>query len=277
MVCSIRVMSFNVRGASHMKDGVNLWEKRAAMNVETIKRNGPDLIGLQEVQGPNLDVYERKLPGYARLPGPVYGAGEIEEFAAIFYDPDRLEALDAGGFWLSETPDEYSATWGNEVIRTANWAMFRCQESGPSFLHVNTHLDHVSERARVEGNRLILSQTEETLANHGNPPTLVTGDFNCKPGSPAYRVFTEAGFLDTFHAAGHEDAEAVYTFHAFRGSHLSPGDTDKPTGRIDWILIRDDGRRVEVRSHEILRDGDEATGKYPSDHYPILAELGLTG
>jgi endonuclease/exonuclease/phosphatase family metal-dependent hydrolase len=142
---------------------------------------------------------------------------------------------------------------------------------------VNTHLDHVSERARVEGNRLILHQTEETLANHGNPPTIVTGDFNCRPGSPAYRVFVEAGFLDTFHAAGNEDAEGVYTFHAFRGTRLSPGDTDKPTGRIDWILIRDGGRRVEVRSHEILRDGDEAAGKYPSDHYPVLAELELSG
>ncbi len=56
-----------------------------------------------------------------------------------------------------------------------------------------------------------------------------------------------------------------------------PGDTDKPTGRIDWILIRDDGRRVEVRSHEILHDGDEAAGRFPSDHYPVLAELELAG
>ena len=82
---------------------------------------------------------------------PVYGAGEVEEFAIISYDPERFEALDAGGFWLSETPDEYSASWGNEVIRSASWAMFRSLESGLSFLHVNTHLDHVSERARVGG------------------------------------------------------------------------------------------------------------------------------
>lgn len=69
MVCSVRVMSFNVRGASHMRDGVNVWEQRAAMNVETIRRYGPDLIGLQEVQEPNLDVYERELPGYASRHG----------------------------------------------------------------------------------------------------------------------------------------------------------------------------------------------------------------
>ncbi len=39
VVCSVRVMSFNVRGASHRRDGVNVWEKRAVMNVEIIKRH----------------------------------------------------------------------------------------------------------------------------------------------------------------------------------------------------------------------------------------------
>ncbi len=273
--CSVRVMSFNIRGASHRRDGVNLWEHRAGMNVQTIKRYGPDLIGFQEFQNENLEVYKRELPGYARLPGPVYGTGVVEEFAAIFYDPERFEELDSGGFWLSETPDEYSATWGNEVIRSANWAVLRCRENGVAFLHVNTHLDHVSEPARIEGNRLILRQTQETLANHGDPPTIVTGDFNCRPGSPPYQVFEEAGFTDTFRAAGNEDADGAYTFHAFRGKHLSPGDTDKPTGRIDWILIHDDAGRITVRSHEIVCDGDEETGRYPSDHYPVVAELEL--
>ena len=275
MVCSVRVMSFNVRGASHMRDGINVWEQRAGMNVEAIKRYGPDLIGFQEFQNENLAVYERELTGYTRLLGPVYGTGVVEEFAAIFFDPERFEELDAGGFWLSETPDEYSASWGNEVIRSANWAVLRCRRNGVAFLHVNTHLDHVSEPARVEGNRLILRQTKETLANHGNPPTVVTGDFNCKPGTRPYDVFIEDGFVDTFLAAGNEDAEDAYTFHAFKGERFTPADTDKPVGRIDWILIRDDAGRMTVRSHEILRDGDEEAGTYPSDHYPVLAELEL--
>ena len=276
MVCSVRVMSFNVRGASHMRDGINVWEKRAAMNVETIKRYAPDLIGFQEFQNENLEVYERELPGYTRLPGPVYGTGEVEEYAAIFFAPERFEEIDSGGFWLSDTPDEYSASWGNEVIRSANWALLRCRENGVAFLHVNTHLDHVSESARVEGNRLILRQTEKTRANHGDPPTVVTGDFNCTPGTRPYHVFIENGFADTFLTAGNEDDEDAFTFHAFKGTHFTPADTDKPTGRIDWILVRDDAGIVEVRSHEILRDGDEAAGTYPSDHYPVLAELGLS-
>jgi endonuclease/exonuclease/phosphatase family metal-dependent hydrolase len=205
----------------------------------------------------------------------VYGTGQVEEYAAIFFDPEQFEELDSGGFWLSDTPEEYSASWGNEVIRSANWAVLRCRENGASFLHVNTHLDHVSEPARVQGNRLILEQTEETKANHGDPPTVVTGDFNCKPGTSPYRVFVEEGFEDTFLAAGNEDDEGAYTFHAFKGERFTPADTDQPVGRIDWILVRDDSGIVTIRSHEILRDGDEEAGKYPSDHYPVLAQLDL--
>jgi endonuclease/exonuclease/phosphatase family metal-dependent hydrolase len=275
VVCSVRVMSFNVRGASHRRDGINLWEKRAAMNVETIRRYGPDVIGFQECHNENLEVYEKELPGYVRLPGPVYGTVQVEEYAAIFFDPERFEKLDSGGFWLSDTPEEYSASWGNEVVRSANWAVLRCRENGASFLHANTHLDHVSESARIEGNRLILEQTQRARDNHGDPPIVVTGDFNCKPGTPPYRVFIEQGFVDTFLAAGNEDGEDAFTFHAFKGERFTPSDTDKPVGRIDWILVRDDSGIVKIRSHEILRDGDEEAGRYPSDHYPVLAELEL--
>ena len=150
MVCSVRVMSFNVRGASHRRDGVNLWEHRRAMNVETIRRYRPDVIGFQECQSENLRVYAKELPGYTPLKEPVYGTGQVEESAAIFFDPKRFEELDSGGFWLSDTPEEYSASWGNEVIRSANWAVLRSRENGASFLHANTHLDHVSEPARVQ-------------------------------------------------------------------------------------------------------------------------------
>ena len=92
----MRVMSFNVRGASH-RDGINAWPGRAGINVRTIKTYAPDLIGLQEVHAPNLEVYERDLPGYEKIMGPAYGTDTVEEFAAIFYDAERFERLDARG------------------------------------------------------------------------------------------------------------------------------------------------------------------------------------
>jgi endonuclease/exonuclease/phosphatase family metal-dependent hydrolase len=221
------------------------------MNIDTIRRYGPDVIGFQECQNTNLEVYKKELPGYTRLKGPVYGTGQVEEYAAIFFDPERFEELDSGGFWLSDTPEEYSASWGNEVIRSANWAVLRCRENSASFLHVNTHLDHVSEPARVQGNRLILEQTEETKANHGDPPTVVTGDFNCKPGTsplPRLRRRRLQGYLSRGRKRGRRGRVHV---PCVQGGALHAGRHGQAGGahRLDPGL-----RRFGDRNHTLARD-----------------------
>jgi hypothetical protein len=61
--CLLRVMTFNVRGSNY-RDGLNVWENRAPLNVETIKHYALHLIGFQELQGGNLETYQEKLPEY---------------------------------------------------------------------------------------------------------------------------------------------------------------------------------------------------------------------
>ena len=267
----VKVMSFNVRGSFRDRGNPSAWENRSDVNVETIERRAPDLIGFQELQGGNLETYREKLSQYACVMGPRYGNRAPYDFNAILFDPSRLELLDSGGFWLSDTPARYSASWKTRVVRSANWAHFRFTETGLSLLHLNTHLDHVSKLARVEGSRLILRNLAE-LGEEGHP-VVVTGDFNCRPGTPVYRSFARAGFVDTYLAAGNEDRRDANTFHAFEGARYREARPGLGPRRIDWILLKDPRRRVRVGSHLILRDHDEGSGVYPSDHYPVLAEL----
>lgn len=271
-MCDLRVMTFNIRGAVH-KDGENAWPHRAALNVATIERHAPDLIGFQELQRGNEEVYDARLAGYRHELGPKAEFGEPHNYNAIYWRPERLEAVAAGGFWLSETPERYSASWDTVCLRAANWVRFRCPEDGAEFLHLNTHLDHVSELARVEGSKLVLRQLDE-LAGDGLP-VLVTGDFNSTPSSTAYRLYREAGFADAYLAAGNEESPGANTFHRFMGDRFELW-PHSDSARIDWILARDgrDGaRRFRVRSCAIVRDA--APPLYPSDHYPVLAELNL--
>ena len=268
----IRVMSFNIRGSSRDRGGPHSWEERACANVEILERRAPALVGFQELQFDNLETYRERLARYACVQGPRYGNRAPYDFNAIFFDPRRLELLDSGGFWLSETPKRYSASWGTRVVRSANWAHLRFSETGLSFLHLNTHLDHGSRLARVEGARLILCKMAELLASLGDePPVVVTGDFNCRPGTPVYRSFAEAGFVDTCLAKGKD--ERANTFHAFEGAHYREPRPGLGPRRIDWILLKDPRRRIRVRSCSIVRDRDERSGVYPSDHFPVLAEL----
>jgi endonuclease/exonuclease/phosphatase family metal-dependent hydrolase len=270
----IRVMGFNIRGSFRDRGKANSWGNRATPNVETIERCAPDLIGFQELQEGNLETYRKRLPQYAHVLGPRYGNRAPHSFNAIFFDAGRLELLDSGGFWLSTTPERYSASWGTRVVRSANWTRFRSLGTGLSFLHLNTHLDHVSKLARVEGSGLILRKLAEVLKRHGDePPVIVTGDFNCRPGSLPYRSFVEGGFVDTYLAAGNEDSGDANTFHAFKGPRYRNARPGLRPRRIDWILLKDPRLRIRVESHLIVRDQDEESGAYPSDHYPVLAEL----
>ncbi len=273
----IRVMSFNVRGSFHDAREKNAWRNRADLNVATIERYAPDVIGLQEAQRGNLGAYRKRLPRYAHIRGPRYGNTVPHDFNTILFDPERLEPQDSGGFWLSETPEDHSRSWQTRVARSATWALFRVLGTDLSFLHLNTHLDHVSALARREGSKLIVRRVAEVSASTGlDPPVIVTGDFNSRPGNRTYRTFAESGFVDTYLAAGNEDDDGANTFHAFRGMSYRDAHPERGPRRIDWILLKDPQNRLRIRSHWIVHDADESSGLYPSDHYPILADFSIS-
>ena len=261
------IMSFNIRGAL-FDDGTNRWPNRADLNVRTILRHAPDLIGFQELHQGNLDVYRERLAGYAWMTGPAYNNDEPHyQYPAIFWNPARLNLVDSGGFWLSLTPERHSGSWGTDCVRSATWAQFEWPGSGHRFVHLNTHLDHVSELARVEGARLI-AQRLQYFAEQGMP-VVVTGDFNCMPGTPTYQVFAHNGFIDAYLAAG--NTTPAPTFHGFQGHSYQP----KPheTDRIDWILMRHGRRRWTVNACVLIQDSEPPI--YPSDHWPVLASISL--
>jgi endonuclease/exonuclease/phosphatase family metal-dependent hydrolase len=273
----IRVMSFNVRGSFHDAHKKNAWRNRAALNVSTIERYAPDVIGLQEAQRGNLGACRKHLPRYTHIRGPRYGNTVPHDFNTILFDPERLEPLDYGGFWLSETPEKYSRSWETRVARSATWALFRVLGTELSILHLNTHLDHVSALARQEGSKLIVRRVAELSERSGvDPPAIVTGDFNSRPGNRAHNTFTESGFIDTFLATGNEDGEGANTFHAFKGTRYSDAHPDRGPRRIDWIFLKDAQGRLRMKSHRIIHDADESAGLYPSDHYPLLAEFSIS-
>lgn len=260
----LRVLSFNVRG-SFLCDGENAWERRAALSVETVRALDPDVIGFQELQTGNLVTFERELPGYDLSLGPRYNDRPPHFFPSLFWRAARLDAVALGGCWLSRTPDRHSGDWETACIRSAAWATLRCRTSGRTFLHFNTHLDHVSERARVEQARVAIRRLEGLCA--GGLPAIVTGDFNSPPDSQTHRLFAAAGFADAYLVAGGRDGQDVFSFHAFRGVR------HPRHGRIDWILTRDGLATWNARMCRIVTDARPPL--YPSDHYPVVAELEL--
>ena len=94
---SLRVMTFNIRGASsEAKDGVNSWSNRAAVNVSAIKHYAPDLIGFQELQRANLRTYRAELPEYSYRLGPKYSNASPYNYPLIFWRSSRFGLVDSG-------------------------------------------------------------------------------------------------------------------------------------------------------------------------------------
>ncbi len=269
-------MSFNVRGSFRDAHKKNAWRNRADLNIATIARYAPDVIGLQEAQRGNLVAYRRRLPRYARIRGPEYGNAFPHDSNTILYNPEKLEPLDTGGFWLSETPERHSKSWGTRVARSATWVLFGLANTGLSLLHLNTHLDHVSAPARREGSKLVVEKGTKISDHSGlNPAIILTGDFNARPGSATHKNLTGSGFVDTFLAAGNQDGETANTFHAFEGGRYREARPGRGPRRIDWILLKDPEGRLRIGSHNIIHDADEDSGLYPSDHYPIVTDFGF--
>ena len=280
----LRVMTFNIANAIDTEDdGDNAWERRAPLSVATIKRYAPDVIGFQQCDEGNLATYRTELAVYRYVLGPAADGPDLYAYNAIAYAPDRVELLDAGGCYLSETPETWSLGWDAADVRALAWARLRALQDGGEFLHLNTQLDHIGERARVESVRLLLRRLPDLRG--GGLPVILTGDFNCNPWSPGYRVHVETtftdvsyhvlrayGFADTFLAVGGEDSVASFTFHGFEGARCWAAQHHM-AGRIDWILTLDGSRPVRPLTCLIAHDQEPPV--FPSDHYPVVADLDL--
>lgn len=258
---ALRLMSFNLR-RDVARDGAHRWEARKDAVAEIVLARRPHVVGTQEGLRSQLEDLDARLPGYARVGRDRRGDGS-DEHCAIFYETARLELLASGDFWLSDRPDRPgSATWGNELPRMATWARFadRADPGAPAFTVANTHLDHRSPRARRRSAALLAERV---------PGAILIGDFNAVPGGAVHRDLTGHGWTDAHLASGRTPSGARWkraaaddpTFHGFTG---------RATHRFDWVLAP---RRMRVLSHAVVRDRPQ--GRYPSDHWPVMADVDL--
>lgn len=252
---SLRVATFNVRGP--YDDTPNTWEERAPRIRKIIEDNDFDLFGVQEAFRKMQIESIAEVSGYAYITGkPIHVVAGYRD--AIFYRTSRLELLDQGIFTLSDTPEVFhSKSWGNYEARYAVWAKFRDKRTGKEFFHFNTHLDHKSAPAKVNGIILIMTRAKEQAKGL---PVIVTGDFN---GRPDTEVYAEAAkrMKDTFTITETPSTGSERTFTAFRyPEHIG--------GKLDYVFVSDGIRVLSHRTVDTLIDG-----KFPSDHFPVMAKL----
>jgi endonuclease/exonuclease/phosphatase family metal-dependent hydrolase len=255
---SLRVMSFNVRYPSS-GDGDDVWANRRDLLVDTVRKHNPDVMGTQELFKIQGDYIVEKLPGYAWF-GTSRRGNDQDEFMGVFYRKDKLQLVEHGQFWLSETPDVVgSQSWGMSLPRMVTWGLFALRDGGRRFYFFNTHFAHRREDEEARRNSATVIAARMLTLEKG-VPLVLTGDFNAPAGGPVHQAMLSTGLTDT--RGKGKDSGPEGTFHGFRGK---PG-----TARIDWVLT---SPGWTVRSNATVTDSRE--GRYPSDHFPVLVELDL--
>lgn len=253
-------MTFNIR-YDEPRDGVNAWPNRKQKVADVIRFHKADLIGVQEALLTQLRDLENLLPDFAwcgvgRTDGKAAG-----EYSAILYRKSRFQLIATNTFWLSETEVVGSKGWDAAYPRIVTWAKLKDRVTGKTFVHFNTHFDHVGEKARAESSSLILKKAGEI---HGKGPFIVTGDFNVTETSGAYKTIMAGTptikLADTRYASVNGHLGGGSTFNAFK--ELEPGRT------IDYIFVRSG---IKVFEHATL--SDRWDGLWASDHLPVLAEI----
>lgn len=249
---SYRIASYNILTATALqkKDDRNFHDVRAALIRQTLEEIDADIFCFQEVTPYQYEFLNAVLGNYESV--VTFRDGKkLGEASPIFYDPKIFTRVDSGTFWLSETPDEISYGWGAACRRVCTWVTLETSW-GFRFNVFNTHLDHISEEARVNGMKLILNRIEKS-----GLPCLLTGDMNCANGSEAIRL-AQKYLADAFTKAKESDTGVSY--HDF--GRITAGSP------IDRIFATE--HIFDLEKTEILRR--RFNGKFSSDHDPVVLD-----
>ncbi len=284
---TIQVMSFNIR-YDNPGDGDDAWPHRRDWVGELVRENDVDVLGLQEALESQIDDLQQRLPNYHW-----YGVGRDDgrqggEYAPIFFNADRFELVNGGHFWLCEQPTQPGRRdWNAACTRITTWIALR-PKNGPSqasdetetetdkvhddgvstqkMYFYNTHFDHKSGLARNESAELLRGR----IASIRDGPVVLTGDFNCRPGSQPIARLTKKS----------DDGTAVLSdaFELGKANHVGPLGTWNgfrkvdPDHRIDFVFVSPEW---SVVSHQIV--DEQRDGRFPSDHCPVVANIKLIG
>lgn len=254
----VRAMTFNVRYGT-AKDGDNHWEKRRHMVFKVIKDYAPDFVGMQEGLKFQINEIIAANPQYTST-GDGRDGKEKGEFSNILFNKLKYELIESETFWLSDTPEVMSKSWGNRLHRICTWALLKNKITGKHIYVYNTHFDHRSAPSRVQSAKLIIDKIK--TRKHQEYPFVLTGDFNAIPSSLEMNYFSSNNILDSDRFVDHKDPNRG-TATGFRFGQYKY--------KIDYIFIS--AKQWNVLKSEIIRYSENK--HYPSDHFPVYTELKL--
>ena len=252
----ITVMSFNVRVWAINDVGKKNWYYRAPLVIQSIADVQPDIIGFQEVRPHHESYLKSHLFGYEFY--MVYRCNDFrKEGMLIAWRKDRFRAEKQDRFWLSNTPEKMSRLPESGAHRVTAYVTLYDERTKKTFTVLDTHLDHLGEKAREKGMLVNVNEIEKrALAK----PVILMGDMNDYDDSVMYKTAQENGLIDARNLAEKAYDGRGVTYH---GYGTFPFDK-----RIDFFFV---SAGITVKDYAVFDKTYQ--GVYPSDHFPIVMKI----
>ncbi len=268
----LNLMSFNIRYENSEDLHSRSWPQRVTGAVKMIRRENPDIIGVQEAMHGQVADLWASLSDYS-----FHGVGRDDgartgEYSGIFYRKDRFRAdpSEQGTFWLSDTPEiPGSRTWGNEIPRVTTWLRLTDLATMRGFYVFNTHWDHRNQTSREHAALLIARRIDGR--KHAEEPVALIGDFNSTESNPGIIYLT--GHRSTL--VGKQEMWPSGLVDAYQS--LWPKEKSRRTLHF-WTDSRDGNLKVDhiLVSHGAkIENADIISTDKPmvSDHFPVTARV----
>ena len=244
-----------------------------------------DIIGLQEVcdsiWGLKGDKGVRQLlekagnKQYKWVLYPNSKSGKISYDVAIGYKASVFTELESGIYWLAGVFDKSESlpTAPKGSKRPCVWAKLLHNESGKILYFFSTHF--VVPGISKEGNAYNAENCikhAEYLIGSKKIPSIIVGDFNAAKGSPGYNTVISSGRWNDVYETLKDDG-ALSKEETGWGTCNDKNESKWSYWRPDHITC--DGHFVPKAFYTVRKKYPTADGTlhYPSDHFPIVAEL----
>ena len=286
----VRAVSYNVRYKTSDDTGSKSWDSRKVALCNLLKNIDPDVIGFQEVDPPQMTDLKALLPDY-EIFGKHREADNTRRGTPVAYKKSRFELLDGGTFWLSTTPNvPGSRALGGGCTgtdpETCTWALLRDRDTRGVFCFFSTHLDYRQAECRKRQMAIAVAKVM-ALFERGVPAVLV-GDMNCYETEDAVALVACSSLNDaclvsqtaptgpwrTFNSWTYKSSEVscVEALANYSAAERSANTATFGGKRIDYILT---APGIETEKFAIRNDPQPGKEQYPSDHFPIVADLAM--
>jgi endonuclease/exonuclease/phosphatase family metal-dependent hydrolase len=248
----MKIMTFNLR-YDNETDGEHSWSFRQGSMLRMIHKHQADVIGTQETSDRIFAYLQAHCPEY-ELVGDGREANRLGERCAVMIRKDKYRILKTETVWLNGNftlagdldPDEGFARICTMVLIQDKTTLVKTRI-------FNCHMAYQSETVILRNGKNLLKTIERF--RHTKIPFILMGDFNSPIDHPIHQALLRK-FKEAYLALNQTRPN---TFHAY-------GD---PLGIIAIDFIYTD----LLTFTSVTTDTTRFEGLYPSDHYPVIAEL----